>query len=40
MTTQKYREASRHLLTPGRAELASGDTLQASEKSWGAAHRC
>ena len=37
MTTQKYREASRHLLTQGRAELASGDTLQASEKGWGAA---
>ena len=37
MTTQKYREASRHLLIQGRAELASGDTLQASEKGWGAA---
>ena len=37
MTTQKYREASRHLLSQGRAELASGDALQASGKGWDAA---
>ena len=37
MTSQKYREASRHLLAQARAELAQGDRRQASEKGWGAA---
>ncbi|MYC34668.1 MAG: PaREP1/PaREP8 domain-contain protein [Chloroflexi bacterium] len=37
MTTQKYRESSRHLMTQARAELAAGDVRQASEKGWGAA---
>lgn len=37
MTTQKYREASRWLLTQARSELAAGDAQQASEKGWGAA---
>lgn len=37
MTTQKYREASRHLLQQARIELAAGDVRQASEKGWGAA---
>ena len=37
MTTQKYREDSRHLLTQARAELAQGDVRQAAEKGWGAA---
>ena len=37
MTTQKYHEASRFLLSQARAELAAGDVRQASEKGWGAA---
>ena len=37
MTTQSYREASRHLLAQARIELAAGDVRQASEKGWGAA---
>ena len=37
MTSQKYREASRHLLAQARAELVQGDRRQASEKGWGAA---
>ena len=37
MTTQKYRESSRHLLNQASAELALGDVRQASEKGWGAA---
>ena len=37
MTTQKYREASRHLLGQARSELEAGDVRQASEKGWGAA---
>ena len=37
MTTQKYREASRHLLQQARSELAIGDVRQASEKAWSAA---
>ena len=36
MATQKYREDSRALLAQARAELASGDMRQASEKGWGA----
>ena len=36
MATQKYRENSRALLAQARAELASGDMRQASEKGWGA----
>ena len=36
MTTQKYREASRHLLQQARTELDAGDVRQASEKGWGA----
>ncbi len=36
MGTQKYREDSRALLAQARAELASGDMRQASEKGWGA----
>ena len=35
-TPQSYREASRTLLAHGFAELAVGDTRQASEKGWGA----
>ena len=35
-TPQSYREASRALLAQGFAELAVGDTRQASEKGWGA----
>lgn len=35
--TQKYREASRHLLAQARSELDAGDVRQASEKGWGAA---
>ena len=34
---QVYQEASRRLLEQGFAELAQGDTQQASEKGWGAA---
>ena len=37
MTTQKYRESSRHLLAQARSELDAGDLRQASEKGWGAA---
>ena len=37
MVAQTYRAASRDLLAQGRAELARGDTRQASEKGWGAA---
>ena len=37
MTTQKYRESSRYLLSQARGELAIGDVRQASEKGWGAA---
>ena len=37
MTTQQYREDSRHLLQQARSELAVGDVHQASEKGWGAA---
>ena len=33
---QKYREGSRTLLNQAYAELAAGDTRQASEKGWGA----
>ncbi len=33
---QDYREASRTLLNQAYAELAAGDTRQASEKGWGA----
>ena len=35
-TPQSYRTASRTLLAQGFAELAAGDTRQASEKGWGA----
>ena len=35
-TPQSYRDASRALLAQGFAELAVGDTRQASEKGWGA----
>ncbi len=38
MTTETtYQSASRHLLAQARAELASGDLRQASEKGWEAA---
>ena len=37
MSTQKYRDDSRHLLAQARSELAGGDVRQASEKGWGAA---
>ncbi len=37
MSTQKYRDSSRHLLAQARAELAAADVRQASEKGWGAA---
>ena len=37
MVTQNYQAASRRLLAQGLAELAQGDTRQASEKGWGAA---
>jgi hypothetical protein len=37
MTTEKYREASRHLLAQAHGELYAGDVRQASEKGWGAA---
>ena len=37
MAAQTYQTASRHLLAQARAELAAGDTRQASEKGWGAA---
>ena len=33
---QTYQDASRRLLAQGFAELAQGDTRQASEKGWGA----
>ena len=39
MVAQTYQTASRHLLAQARAELAAGDTRQASEKGWGAAAR-
>ena len=35
-TPQSYRAASRTLLAQGFAELAAGDTRQASAKGWGA----
>lgn len=37
MSTQQYRDASRHLLAQAQSELAAGDVRQASEKGWGAA---
>lgn len=37
MVAQNYQHSSRRLLAQGLAELASGDTRQASEKGWGAA---
>lgn len=37
MTNQKYRDDSSKLLAQARAELATGDVRQASEKGWGAA---
>ena len=37
MATQRYQQASEHLLAQARGELASGDVRQASEKGWGAA---
>ena len=37
MSTQKYRDDSRHLLAQARSELAAGDVRQASETGWGAA---
>ena len=38
MTTEtNYRSAATQLLEQARAELAQGDTRQASEKGWGAA---
>ena len=37
MTTQKYRDSSRSLLSQAKTELAAGDVRQASEKAWGAA---
>ena len=36
-SVQIYRSASGSLLAQGFAELAQGDTRQASEKGWGAA---
>ena len=35
--TQKYKDASRHLLDQANEEFAIGDFRQASEKGWGAA---
>ena len=37
MTTQKYPESSRSLLSQAKSELTAGDIRQASEKGWGAA---
>ncbi len=37
MTTEKYQNASIHLLEQARHELAAEDVQQASEKDWGAA---
>ena len=37
MVAQNYQAASRRLLAQAVAELARGDTQQASEKGWGAA---
>ena len=37
MATQRYQQASEHLLAQARGELASGDVRQASERGWGAA---
>ena len=37
MQTLTYQEAARQLLAQGFAELARGDSRQASEKGWGAA---
>ncbi|MDE0376879.1 MAG: PaREP1 family protein [bacterium] len=37
MQTLTYQEAARQLLVQGFAELAEGDSRQASEKGWGAA---
>ena len=37
MVAQNYQHSSRRLLAQGFAELALGDTRQASEKGWGAA---
>ncbi|MCY3538684.1 MAG: hypothetical protein OXH10_02315 [bacterium] len=36
MKTVEYRDAARHLLAQGFAELEAGDRRQASEKGWGA----
>ena len=33
---QRYEEISQHLLEQAQRELDNGDTLQASEKAWGA----
>ena len=37
MTTQKYLESTRSLLSQAKTEPAAGDIRQASEKGWGAA---
>ena len=37
MQTLTYQETARQLLAQGFAELAEGDSRQASEKGWGAA---
>lgn len=37
MTSTRYSQASRQLITQAREELSSGDVIQASEKGWGAA---
>ena len=37
MTTQRYQDASLHLLQQAHRELDVGDVRQASEKGWGAA---
>ena len=37
MQTMTYQDVARQLLAQGFAELAAGDSRQASEKGWGAA---
>ncbi|MCY4652761.1 MAG: hypothetical protein OXC95_06305 [Dehalococcoidia bacterium] len=38
MPPKTYLEVNREFLIHARERLALGDTLQASEKGWGAAH--
>ena len=40
LTPERHREISAQFLEHAEAELESGDSLQASEKAWGAVAHC